>query len=129
MDGLGCGTVNSAKGLRQLVVELPGVKDPDSAIKLIGDTAFLEFVEAQILDQKLLDLPLEQRRRLIDLDVDIRINKIIGRDGTEYDQPVAIGDRALTGADLKMLDLLQMKRGFRLLVCSLQLKVRRSFLT
>ncbi len=102
VDGLGVAEpLIQQKGLRQLVVELPGVKDPDSAIKLIGDTAFLEFVEAQILDQKLLDLPLEQRRRLIGPDVDIRINKIIGRDGTEYDQPVAIGDRALTGADLK----------------------------
>lgn len=35
------------KGRDQIVVELPGVKDPERAIKLIGDTALLEFVEAE----------------------------------------------------------------------------------
>ena len=35
------------KGRNQIVVELPGVKDPDRAISLIGDTALLEFVEAE----------------------------------------------------------------------------------
>ena len=35
------------KGRDQVIVELPGVKDPDRAIKIIGDTALLEFVEAE----------------------------------------------------------------------------------
>jgi preprotein translocase subunit SecD len=35
------------KGKDQIVVELPGVKDPERAIKIIGDTALLEFVEAE----------------------------------------------------------------------------------
>jgi preprotein translocase subunit SecD len=35
------------KGRDQIVVELPGVKDPDRAISIIGDTALLEFVEAE----------------------------------------------------------------------------------
>ncbi|MFH1826153.1 MAG: protein translocase subunit SecD [bacterium] len=35
------------KGKDQIVVELPGVKDPDRAIAIIGDTAMLEFVEAE----------------------------------------------------------------------------------
>src|SRR3989344_647632 len=35
------------KGKDQVIVELPGIKDPERAIKLIGDTALLEFVEAE----------------------------------------------------------------------------------
>src|SRR3989338_4300059 len=35
------------KGRDQIVVELPGIKDPERAIALIGDTALLEFVEAE----------------------------------------------------------------------------------
>ena len=35
------------KGRSQVIVELPGIKDPDRAIKVIGDTAQLEFVEAE----------------------------------------------------------------------------------
>ncbi|MFA6549557.1 MAG: protein translocase subunit SecD, partial [Candidatus Margulisiibacteriota bacterium] len=31
------------KGSNQIVIELPGVKDPDRALKIIGDTALLEF--------------------------------------------------------------------------------------
>ncbi len=33
------------KGDRQVIVELPGVKDPEKAIKLLGDTAQLTFME------------------------------------------------------------------------------------
>ncbi|MBI5400164.1 protein translocase subunit SecD [Candidatus Saganbacteria bacterium] len=35
------------KGANQIVVELPGVKNPDRAIAIIGDTALLEFVAAE----------------------------------------------------------------------------------
>ncbi|NQY73702.1 MAG: protein translocase subunit SecD [Candidatus Margulisbacteria bacterium] len=35
------------KGLRQIIVELPGIKDPERAIKLIGETALLEFKEGE----------------------------------------------------------------------------------
>ena len=35
------------KGRDQVIVELPGIKDPDRAIKVIGDTAQLEFVESE----------------------------------------------------------------------------------
>ncbi|MFC1571261.1 protein translocase subunit SecD [Candidatus Margulisiibacteriota bacterium] len=35
------------KGKEHIVVELPGVKDPERAISIIGDTALLEFVEAE----------------------------------------------------------------------------------
>ncbi|MDI6731429.1 MAG: protein translocase subunit SecD [Candidatus Margulisbacteria bacterium] len=35
------------KGAKQIVVELPGIKDPDHALSVIGDTALLEFIEAE----------------------------------------------------------------------------------
>lgn len=33
------------KGDRQVIIELPGIKDPEKAIKLLGDTAQLSFME------------------------------------------------------------------------------------
>ncbi|MBU0672334.1 MAG: protein translocase subunit SecD [Candidatus Margulisbacteria bacterium] len=48
IDALGVSEpIIQRKGKDQIVVELPGVKDPERAIKLIGDTANLEFVEAE----------------------------------------------------------------------------------
>ncbi len=48
IDALGVAEpIIQRKGKDQVVVELPGVKDPERAIKLIGDTAVLEFVEAE----------------------------------------------------------------------------------
>ncbi|MBU0574296.1 MAG: protein translocase subunit SecD [Candidatus Margulisiibacteriota bacterium] len=48
IDGLGVSEPTiQRKGRNQIIVELPGVKDPDRAIKVIGDTALLEFVEAE----------------------------------------------------------------------------------
>ncbi len=113
VDGLGVSEpLIQQKGLRQLVVELPGVKDPERAIKLIGDTAFLEFVEAKILDQTIMKLPEAQRNRLIGSDLDVRVRQVALSDGTVFDQPVAIGVRALTGADLKNAAPATNERGF-----------------
>lgn len=113
VDGLGVSEpLIQQKGLRQLVVELPGVKDPERAIKIIGDTAFLEFVEARILDQTILNLPPDQRDRLIGTDLDIRVHTVALSDGTTFEQPVAIGNRALTGADLKNAAPATNERGF-----------------
>lgn len=48
IDALGVSEpIIQRKGKDQIVVELPGVKDPERALKLIGDTALLEFVEAE----------------------------------------------------------------------------------
>lgn len=48
IDALGVSEpIIQRKGKDQIVVELPGVKDPERAIKVIGDTALLEFVEAE----------------------------------------------------------------------------------
>ena len=47
IDALGVSEpIIQRKGKNQIVVELPGVKDPERAIKIIGDTALLEFYES-----------------------------------------------------------------------------------
>ncbi len=46
VNGLGVAEATiQAKGIDQLLIQLPGVKDPDRAIKLLGDTAQLDFRE------------------------------------------------------------------------------------
>jgi len=46
VNGLGVAEATvQAKGTDQLLIQLPGVKDPDRAIKLLGDTAQLDFRE------------------------------------------------------------------------------------
>jgi len=48
VDGLGVSEpVIRRKGTQQIIVQLPGIKDPKRAIALIGETALLEFVEAE----------------------------------------------------------------------------------
>jgi preprotein translocase subunit SecD len=46
VNGLGVAEATvQAKGIDQLLIQLPGIKDPDRAIKLLGDTAQLDFRE------------------------------------------------------------------------------------
>ncbi len=46
VNGLGVAEATvQQKGVDQLLIQLPGVKDPDRAIKLLGDTAQLDFRE------------------------------------------------------------------------------------
>ncbi len=44
VDGLGVSeSLIQRKGSRQIIVELPGIQDPDEAVKLVGETAKLDF--------------------------------------------------------------------------------------
>ena len=48
VDALGVGEpLIQRKGSDQVVVELPGIHDPDRAVRVVGDTALLEFIEAE----------------------------------------------------------------------------------
>ncbi|OGC21342.1 protein-export membrane protein SecD [candidate division WOR-1 bacterium RIFOXYB2_FULL_42_35] len=89
------------KGRDQIVVELPGVKDPDRVIKLIGDTALLEFVEAEwapadetkLTTQKVKDYYGEEAY----LD-----NVELKRDGQVVSKrPIILKNTAITGSLLK----------------------------
>jgi preprotein translocase subunit SecD len=82
-------------------VELPGIKDPDRAIKVIGDTAQLEFVEAEwapgdekVLSQKKIEEFYGRGARL-DKVKEYRGNEVVS------ERPIILKGSALTGADLK----------------------------
>lgn len=89
------------KGKDQVIVELPGVKDPDRAIKIIGDTALLEFVEAEWAPGDDTTLTPDKVRefygpsaRLVRYEEERR-----GRVITRF---IILKQTALTGADLKV---------------------------
>lgn len=84
------------KGRDQVIVELPGVKDPERAIKIIGDTALLEFIEAEwspgdsrtVSEGKLKEF----------YGAEARIDTVKDR---ESERPIILRKAVLTGADLK----------------------------
>lgn len=89
------------KGRNQVIVELPGIKDPDRAIKVIGDTAQLEFVEAEwspgdekVLTQKKIEEFYGKGARL-DKVKEFRGNELVS------ERPIILKKTALTGAELK----------------------------
>jgi preprotein translocase subunit SecD len=89
------------KGRNQVIVELPGIKDPDRAIKVIGDTAQLEFVEAEWSpgDEKVLtDKKIKEF-----YGKDARLDKVKEYRGNEVvsERPIILKSIALTGTDLK----------------------------
>ncbi len=89
------------KGRTQVIVELPGIKDPDRAIKVIGDTAQLEFVEAEWApgDERVLS----QRKVEEFYGKGARLDKVKEYRGTEVvsERPIILKATVLTGADLK----------------------------
>ena len=89
------------KGRSQVIVELPGIKDPDRAIKVIGDTAQLEFVEAEWSpgDEKVLS----QKKIEEYYGKGARLDKVKEYKGNEVvsERPIILKGTALTGADLK----------------------------
>ena len=91
----------SRKGNRQIVVELPGVQDPDRAIRLIGDTAQLAFVEAEWAPENAASLPPEQLALLAGPDA--TLDKVVIRNSegkVVSERPIILKKTWLTGSDL-----------------------------
>ena len=90
------------KGFRQIVLELPGIKDPERALRLIGETALLEFSVGEWLPGDISNLS-DEKKRLF-LGDQGRLSEFI-----DYDKQgeivnkryVALKETVLTGADLK----------------------------
>lgn len=102
IDALGVSEpVIQRKGRDQVIVELPGIKDPDRAIKLIGDTALLEFIEAEwspagesVLTPEKVKAYYGPEARLAQVETK--------REGQPTSKtPIILKKSALTGADLK----------------------------
>jgi preprotein translocase subunit SecD len=89
------------KGNDQVIVELPGIKDPDRAIKLIGDTALLEFVEAEWSPGDARTISPAKLKEFYGLDAHLDVVKETRGGRTESERPIILKKTVLTGADLK----------------------------
>ncbi|MFA5097836.1 MAG: protein translocase subunit SecD [Candidatus Margulisiibacteriota bacterium] len=89
------------KGANQIVVELPGVKNPEHAIKVLGETALLEFAEAEWSPGDESVLTKEKVEQVYGKGA--RLDKVISyKNGEpESERPIIIKNTVLTGADLK----------------------------
>ena len=89
------------KGRNQVVVELPGVKDPDRAIKIIGDTALLEFVEAEWAIEGTEDFSAEKIEEIYGKGARLKLFKNIRNGKLLWEKPIVLKKTHLIGADLK----------------------------
>lgn len=100
IDALGVSEpIVQRKGSNQIVVELPGVKDPDRAIKIIGDTALLEFTEAEWPPSG--DLELSQLQSVYGAESRIASFEVVENGHVQSTRPIILKKTVLTGADLK----------------------------
>ncbi len=89
------------KGANQIVVELPGIKDPEHAIKVIGETALLEFIDSEWSPGDEKALPPSKVEEVYGAGA--RLDRVIEKEGDRVvsDQPIILKGTVLTGADLK----------------------------
>jgi preprotein translocase subunit SecD len=90
------------KGHQQITIELPGIKSPDRALALIGETALLEFIEAQWAPPNASELTPQQIEilagkesvlsRIFEKDKDGNISK---------ETPILLKKTVMTGKDLE----------------------------
>ena len=89
------------KGKDQVIVELPGIKDPERAIKVIGDTALLEFVEAEWSPADSRTISPAKLKEFYGAEARVDAMKGVGNGRTESERPIILKKTVLTGADLK----------------------------
>jgi len=89
------------KGRDQVIVELPGIKDPDRALQIIGDTALLEFVEAEWAPADADLLPPAKVRQIYGPEARLENVQDIQEGRIINERPIILKKTALTGADLK----------------------------
>jgi len=89
------------KGKDQIVVELPGVSDPERAIKLIGDTANLEFIEAEWAPADESKLTPAKVKEFYGSEAYLDKVKIVRNGVVTAERPIILKKVALTGGLLK----------------------------
>lgn len=103
VDSLGVAEpVISTKGLRQIVVELPGLSDPERALRMVGETAQLSFVEAEWAP--ITDTPLTPEQIALLGGPEATLTMYTQRDAAGRvisEKPIFLKKTAITGADLK----------------------------
>jgi preprotein translocase subunit SecD len=102
IDALGVAEpIIQRKGKDQIVVELPGVKDPDRAISLIGDTALLEFVESEWAPADETKLTPEKVKEFYGKEAYLDKVEIIKNGEVVSKKPIVLKKAVLTGDLLK----------------------------
>ena len=94
--------VIAMKGHNQITVELPGIKNPQRAISLIGETALLEFIEAEWAPGNIDALTPENLEILAGKDA--KLSQLIEKDSTGAivkQTPIILKKTVLTGKDLQ----------------------------
>jgi preprotein translocase subunit SecD len=90
------------KGHDQITIELPGIKSPERALALIGETALLEFIEAEWAPPNTISLTEKQLEILAEKGA--KLGRLIERDskGTIIKEtPIILKKTVMTGKDLK----------------------------
>jgi len=105
IDGLGLSEpIIGQKGERQIIVELAGLKDPQRAINLVGQTALLEFVEAEWAFGDPSKLTPEKINILAGPDARLAVYQEKDSQGAITEEtPIFLKKTVLTGADLKLV--------------------------
>jgi len=103
VDGLGVAeAIIQTKGTHQIVVELPGIKDPDRAINIIGQTARLEFSKAEWAPQGVQNLPKDKFNKLYGNSGTLSEMEVIDQNGNVSSvQPIILQGKTLDGSKLK----------------------------
>ncbi|GAB4258344.1 MAG: protein translocase subunit SecD [Deferrisomatales bacterium] len=93
------------QGERRILIQLPGVKDPERAIKLIGKTAQLEFrllEESVSVDQALKDGPPPGTEILYELQKDPVTGQVVGRTPFLVQKRVLLTGEVITDARVQI---------------------------
>ncbi len=91
------------KGKDQISVELPGIKNPEQAKKMVGDTALLEFISAEWAPVGIENLDEEKQKIL--LGNKGTLSFLVEKDNNgnvTAKKPIILKETGLTGKDLKL---------------------------
>lgn len=104
IDGLGIAEpLIQRKGMDQIIVEMPGISDPEHAIKMIGQTALLEFAEAEWAPDNVESLTPDKLEVLAGKGARIAHVQHLDEKGRVVNEtPIILKNTAITGADLQM---------------------------
>ena len=89
------------KGKDQISIELPGIKNPDEAKAMIGDTALLEFVIAEWAPAGIENLTKEKQAILIGKTGTLAYMQDQNPSNESIKRPIILKEIVLTGGDLK----------------------------
>ena len=104
IDGLGVTEpIIRRKGKRQIIVELAGVKNPERAIDIIGQTALLEFRQAEWAPSNIGNLSEEKQNFLIgETGVLSEYNEYDKLGKLQSTRPIILKENIITGKHLKL---------------------------